>query len=340
MRANRDGLSSACAIMLRLPPERLFALAVTVALASLFLSLSIGSTDIPTAEVLRHLALNDNSINDRIIDQLRLPRSLSAFAVGGLLALAGALMQVLLRNPLGDPYVLGVSGGASSAVLGGMLLAIPSLWLTPLAFVGALASTFIVFALARSESDPGSTRLLLTGIVMAAGWSAIISLTLSLSPAMQLPGMLFWLMGDLSNALRPVPLLSVLALGLAGSLWIAPRLNVALYGMEQAAVLGVDPARLRMQLYFLASLLTATAVAVAGAIGFVGLITPHIVRLLGATDQRRLLPLAALFGGSLLTLADTAARTVIAPMQLPVGVLTAVIGVPVFLVLLHREKRL
>ncbi len=326
--------------MLQLPPERLFALALVVTLCSLFVSLNTGSSDIPTTEVLRYLALDDGSTHDRIIDQLRLPRTLSAFAIGGLLALAGALMQVLLRNPLGDPYVLGVSGGASSAVLGGMLLAVPSLWLTPLAFTGALASTLIVFALARSDSAPDSTRLLLTGIVMAAGWSAIISLTLSLSPAMQLPGMLFWLMGDLSDALQPASLMTVLALGLTVSLWLAPRLNVALYGLEQASVLGVNPTRLRIQLYFLASLLTAAAVAVAGAIGFVGLITPHIVRLLGASDQRRLLPLAVLFGGSLLTLADTAARTLIAPMQLPVGVLTAVIGVPVFLLLLHREKRL
>ena len=326
--------------MHRPPPERLLLFAVFVSLCSLLLSLAIGSTDIPPGEVLRHLLQNDGSIADRIVDQLRLPRALSAFAIGGLLALAGALMQVLLRNPLGDPYVLGISGGASSAVLLGMLLGLPALWLTPLAFGGALTSMLIVFALARSASDPGSTRLLLTGIVMAAGWAALISLVLSLSPPMRLPGMLFWLMGDLSDALNPYPSLALLALGLGAALWLAPRLNLASYGMQQAAVLGVDPARLRVQLYFLASLLTAAAVAVAGAIGFVGLITPHIARLLGATDQRRLLPVASLLGGSLLTLADTAARTVVAPMQLPVGVLTALIGVPVFLLLLHREKRL
>lgn len=326
--------------MPRLLPDRLFGLAVLLTVVSLSISLATGSTDIPLDQVLKYLAIDDGSTSDRIIDQLRLPRTLSAFAIGGILALAGTLMQVLLRNPLGDPYVLGVSGGASSAVLGGMLLGLPSLWLTPLAFVGALASIFIVFTLARAETDPGSNRLLLTGIVMAAGWSAIISLTLSVSPPMQLPGMLFWLMGDLSDALSPHSSLLMLALGLAGSLWMAPRLNVALYGLEQAAVLGVDPTRLRLQLYFLASLLTAGAVAIAGAIGFVGLVTPHLVRLLGATDHRRLLPLAALSGGSLLTLADTAARTVIAPIQLPVGVLTAIIGVPVFLILLHRERRL
>ena len=326
--------------MHRLLPERLLAFTALAAGASLLISLSVGSTPIAAGDILKYLFHDDGSIADRIVDQLRLPRTLSAFAIGGILALAGALMQVLLRNPLGDPYVLGVSGGASSAVLAGMLLGLPVLWLTPLAFAGALLSMLIVFSLARSDSDHSSARLLLTGVVMAAGWSALISLTLGLSPPMQLPGMLFWLMGDLSDALSPYPQLLVLGLGLGAALWLAPQLNLALYGLEQASVLGVEPRRLRMQLYFLASLLTAAAVAVAGAIGFVGLITPHIVRLLGASDQRQLLPASVLLGGALLTLADTLARTLISPMQLPVGVLTAVIGVPVFLALLRREKRL
>ncbi len=326
--------------MPRRRPERLLALALGGALLALLVSLASGSTAIPFERVLHLLFLDDGSTADRIIDQLRLPRSLSAFAVGGILALAGALMQVLLRNPLGDPYVLGVSGGASSAVLGGMLAGLSLPWLGPLAFAGALLSMLVVFGLARSQDDPGATRLLLTGVVMAAGWSALISLALSLSPPMQLPGMLFWLMGDLSDALHPAPLLAVLGLGLGAALWLAPRLNLAAFGMAQASVLGVDPRRLRAQLYFLASLLTAAAVAEAGAIGFVGLVTPHMARLLGATDQRVLLPVSVLLGGALLTLADTAARTLIAPMQLPVGVLTAVLGVPVFLWLLHRERRL
>ena len=326
--------------MRRLRPEHLLAITAAAAAGALLLSLFTGSTEIPPGDVLEHLFSDDGSTADRIVDGLRLPRTLSAFAIGGILSLAGALMQVLLRNPLGDPYVLGVAGGASAAVLAGMLLSLPLPWLTPLAFGGALASMLIVFSLARSEADPGSARLLLTGVVMAAGWSALISLALSISPPMQLPGMLFWLMGDLSDALHPGPQLAILFLGLGAALWLAPRLNLALYGMEQASVLGVEPRRLRAQLYFLASLLTAAAVAVAGAIGFVGLVTPHMVRLLGATDQRQLLPASVLLGGALLTLADTVARTVIAPMQLPVGVLTAVIGVPVFLLLLRGERRL
>jgi iron complex transport system permease protein len=300
-------------------------------------ALLVGSAQIPFGEVLSHLIADDGSVNDRIIDELRLPRALSAFAVGGLLALAGALIQVLLRNPLGDPYVLGVSGGASAAVLLAMLLALPAAWYTPAAVAGALLSTLLVFGLARHGDDWRADRLLLTGIVVAAGWSALISFVLSMSPAAQLPGMLFWLMGDLGDATRPgIPLL-VLGAGLLLALLRARDLNIATQGLLQAAALGVDTGRLRLELYFLGALLTAAAVTAAGAVGFVGLITPHLVRRLGGTDHRTLLPAAVVTGGSLLVLADAAARTLISPMQLPVGVLTALIGVPVFLVLLQRE---
>jgi len=322
--------------MPRRPRTSLLAGGLLLAAVSLLVSLLTGSADVSPADVFRHLLFNDGSIEDRIIDELRLPRSLSAFAVGGVLALAGALMQVLLRNPLGDPYVLGVSGGAAAAVLGGMLLGLPSLWLTPVAFTGAMLSILLVFALGHRAEHGDTNRLLLSGVVLAAGWGALISLILSLSPPMQLPGMLFWLMGDLSDALTPWPTLAVLLVGLAGALWLAPQLNLAVYGLQQAAVLGVNPKHLRIQLYFLASLLSAAAVSIAGAIGFVGLITPHLVRLLGGADHRILLPVSVLLGGSLLTLADTAARTLISPMQLPVGVLTALIGVPVFLWLLVK----
>lgn len=323
------------------PIRRSLLLPLNLLLAGLSLSLAlmVGSVDIPPGEVWSHVLGNDGSVHDRIIDQLRLPRALTAFAVGGLLALAGALMQVLLRNPLGDPYVLGISGGAAAAVLTSMLLALPSLWYTPAAAAGALLSTLLVFGLARSADDWRSDRLLLTGIVVAAGWSALISFVLSVSPASQLPGMLFWLMGDLADALEPgVPLL-ILACGLALAFVRARDLNIATQGLLQAAALGIDTRRLRLELYFLAALLTAAAVTAAGAVGFVGLVTPHLIRRLGGHDHRILLPAAALLGGSLLVLADSAARTLISPMQLPVGVLTAMIGVPVFLFLLHKQVR-
>lgn len=315
-------------------------LTLIVAILSVLTGLTTGSADIPPGDALLYLFGNDGSIADRIVDQLRGPRVLVAFSVGGLLALAGTLMQVLLRNPLGDPYILGVSGGASFAVLGAMLLGLPLLWHTPLALIGAAASTVLVFGLARHGDDWRSDRLLLTGVVIAAGWSALISFVISIAPAHQLPGMLFWLMGDLSITGFAITPLLVLLVALPLTLARARELNIASGGLLQAAALGIDTRRLRLELYFLGALLTAAAVAVAGAIGFVGLITPHLIRRLGATDHRILLPSAVLLGGSLLVLADSLARIVISPMQLPVGVLTALLGVPLFLFLLQRRQPL
>ncbi len=307
-------------------------------MTALWIAVSLGSTPIPAKEVLGHLFADDGSTHDAIVDQLRVPRALSAFAVGGLLALAGGLMQVLLRNPLGDPYILGISGGASAAVLGTMLLGLPALWHTLGALGGALFSTLLVFGLSRRGGDWRGERLLLTGVVIAAGWSALISFVLSTSPPVRLPGMLFWLMGDLSDADRPLLPLLLLGLGLLATLARARDLNLASQGLLQAAALGVDTGRLRLELYIVGALMTAAAVAVAGAVGFIGLITPHLIRRLGGTDHRVLLPAAALLGGAILVLADTAARTLISPLQLPVGVLTALLGVPAFLLLLYRQQ--
>lgn len=307
------------------------------ALLSLAVALTQGSADIPPSQVWELLWSSPTGNDSIIVRELRLPRALAAFTVGGLLALAGALMQVLLRNPLGDPYVLGVSGGAAVAVLAAMLLGLPALWQAPMAFGGALFSMLLVFALARA-SDWTSNRLLLTGIVVAAGWSALISFVLSLSPPIRLPGMLFWLMGDLSDAPTPTLGLAVLLVGLLLSLAMARDLNLSSHSEDHAHALGVNSQRLRPLLYLLASLLTAVAVTLAGAVGFVGLIAPHMVRLISGSDHRIVLPGSVLLGGSLLTLADTLARTVIAPQQLPVGVLTALIGVPVFLILLGRGR--
>lgn len=309
-----------------------------LAAAALSFSLFTGSADISVQQVFQLLWVDDGSTHHQIIHQLRLPRTLSAFAVGGALALAGALIQVLLRNPLGDPYVLGISGGAATAVLIAMLLGLPFAWHTPAAFGGALASMMLVFLLGHRDNW-NTSRLLLTGIVIAAGWSALISFVLSLSPPVKLPGMLFWLMGDLGDALSPgIPMLGLLA-GLLIAMLIAADLNLAAQGDLKASALGVSVGRLRILIYFLASLLTATAVTVAGAVGFIGLISPHMVRLLAGNDHRVVLPGSVLLGGTLLVLADTAARTLVAPMQLPVGVLTAIIGVPVFLFLLNSQYR-
>jgi iron complex transport system permease protein len=269
--------------------------------------------------------------------ELRLPRAIAALATGGLLALAGVLMQVLLRNPLADPYILGLSGGSAAFVLGGMSLGLAAvLPIELLAFAGALVSMLVVFVLGRGEGPWSTTRLLLTGVVVAAGWGALISLMLALGDDASLKGMLFWLMGDLGySALSPWWLL-VLA-GLTAVLMIRARsLNVLAAGETQAALLGESPKRRHAEIYIAASLMTALAVAIAGTVGFVGLIVPHLVRLAIGADHRRLIPVSALTGGVFLLLADTLARTVIAPRQLPVGVLTALLGVPLFLLLLRR----
>ena len=306
---------------------------------SLWFALSQGSLNIDAAELWRALLVDHaNATAYLVIHELRLPRALSAFAVGGLLALSGALLQVLLRNPLADPYVLGISGGAAVATLLSMLAGLGAGWLRGNAFLGAMLSMLIVFGLSRAGSAWTQNRLLLTGVVVAAGWGAVISLILAVAPAAQVQGMLFWLIGDLSYATQPGVAIIALLAGLAASLWLARPLNLLMRGENVAATLGENPARLRLIIYLLASLLTAMAVTLAGSIGFVGLVIPHILRLAGGSDHRFLLPAAVLLGGGFLTVADTLARSGMAPMQLPVGVLTALLGVPVFLFLLARTR--
>jgi iron complex transport system permease protein len=255
-----------------------------------------------------------------------------------MLAVSGCLMQVLLRNPLADPYILGVSGGAALFALLGLSLGLAMAWTPLLALAGALVAVLIVFGLARGDGPWSGTRLLLTGVVTAAGWGALISLVLATGPDNSLRGMLFWLMGDLSYARLPAWTLAVLALCLLLVLANARRLNVLSMGETTARLLGESTQHLLWGIYFLSSLLTATAVSVAGSIGFVGLIVPHLMRLLVGSDHRILIPSAALFGGAFLVLSDTLARTVMAPRQLPVGVITALLGVPLFLALLNRAR--
>jgi iron complex transport system permease protein len=324
------------------------AMLVVAALASLLLSLAAGSVVLSPGEVWAALFGQGDEKGDtlaaEVVRGLRLPRTLAVFACGALLALAGALMQVLLRNPLADPYVLGISGGAAVGALAAMLLGAGAtlgtgLGLEAAAFAGALAAMWLVFGLAHGDGSWTQTRLLLTGVIVAAGCGAAVALMLSLAPEQQLRGMLFWLMGDAAQAGDPLPTLLILVLGLALALFFARELNLLTRGPLLAATLGANVGRLRLILYFLASLLTAAAVTSVGSVGFVGLVVPHLARLALGNDQRLLLPAATLAGGALLTLADTLARSVIAPQQLPVGVLTALIGVPVFLFLLARSPR-
>ena len=310
-----------------------------LALVSLALALMVGSIPIPISEVFSALFSCPDSISAEVVRSLRLPRAISGFACGGLLALAGALLQVLLRNPLADPYVLGISGGAGVGAILALLLGFGIAGINSAAFLGALGAMLVVFGLAHGDGSWTQTRLLLTGVIVAAGCGAAVALMLSIAPDQKLRGMLFWLMGDLSQANDPELVLGVLAAVLLVSLPFARELNLLARGADMAQTLGVQVSRLRLGVYLVASLATAAAVTQAGSIGFIGLIVPHLVRLAVGNDQRLLLPASVLAGGSLLVVADTLARSVLAPQQLPVGVLTALIGVPVFLFLLTRDPQ-
>ncbi|MFO7592708.1 MAG: iron ABC transporter permease [Pseudomonadota bacterium] len=320
-------------------PLTLLLLLAILSLLGLAAALSLGSIAISPGELWGTLTGEQYGVSSEVVLELRLPRALAALAVGGMLALAGTQMQVLLGNPLADPYILGTSGGAAVAALIAMLLGAAGLVINLAALGGALGSMLLVFGLAHGSGVWSSPRLLLTGVVVAAGWSAIISFFLSIAPQHNLPGMLFWLMGDLSHVSSPETGLFILSIALLLSLPMARSLNLLARGEQQAAVLGVDVAPLRLKLYLSASLLTATAVSIGGSIGFVGLVIPHLMRLLIGSDHRWLLPASVLGGGALLLLADTLARTLFAPQQLPVGVLTALVGVPLFLFLLQRSQK-
>ena len=309
-----------------------------ISLAALIFALAIGSVNIAPSELWKVIQGEGSALHRTLLLDLRLPRTLAAFATGGLLAVAGALMQVLLRNPLADPYVLGLSGGAAVGALLAMLAGMGALLISGFAFAGAMLAMVLVFGLAHGTGSWTASRLLLTGVVVAAGWGAVITLMLAITPSYKLPGMLYWLMGDVSYARTPWPALVVLVLAILVILPLARNMNVLARGPMQAAALGVSVRPLEWTIYVLASLLTATAVTTAGSIGFVGLIVPHMLRLVLGNDQRIILPASALAGGTLLVLADTLARTVIAPEQLPVGVITALLGVPTFLYLLHRSR--
>lgn len=315
----------------------LMLLALTV--LGFLISLSSGSAGLGIGEVLRQLLQPDAGLQNQILFDLRIPRSVAAFVTGALLAMSGVIMQVLLRNPLADPYILGISGGAAVAALAAILLGLGAYWISQAAFIGALLSVLIVFGLARSSHRWSATRLILTGVVVSAGWGAIINILLTTSSNNSVYSMLFWLMGDLSQSRVGGFGIAVLASGFLLMMYYGRALNVLSRGDLQAAALGVPVRRLKLILYFTASLLTACAVTIAGSIGFVGLVTPHMLRMIGARDHRILLPASILLGGSFLMIADSAARTIVAPQQLPVGVVTALIGVPVFLLILRHSNR-
>ncbi|MFF4814257.1 FecCD family ABC transporter permease [Kitasatospora sp. NPDC001309] len=332
------------------------ALAAALVLA-LTAAVSLGSVDIPPGEVWSVVAHHltgrapEPGTRDLIVWQLRVPRALLAAVVGAGLGLVGTAVQALVRNPLADPYLLGISSGASlgavaTLVLGtafGLELSLGSglgLTVSLAAFAGALAAFSLVWLMARRGGGFSPLRLVLAGIGIAQFLGGITSyLVLQTSDEQQTRGVLFWLMGSLGGAVwsqLAVPVAAV-ALGLALLQARARGLNAMLMGDETAAGLGVDVTRLRREVFVVTSVLTGVLVAVSGAIGFVGLMVPHVCRLLVGGDHRRLLPLSALIGAVLLVVVDTVARTALDGQELPIGVVTAVLGAPTLLYLLDQR---
>lgn len=319
-----------------------------LALLSVVIACVVGSVALPLQDVwsaMRELTQGTTSTMAATLVDLRLSRALSAFVTGATLALAGVMMQALLRNPLAEPYVLGVSGGAAVGALGAMLLFSMTWSIDVAAFAGAMAVSLMLYLLAQRDlrgsvnSDGGAPLLLLTGVILASGCSALVALMLSIAPDNRLRGMVFWMIGDLSGTqFRWLPWI-VLIGALIFSTRAARAINVIALHAEAAVTLGINVAKFRIGLFICAALLTASAVSNAGSIGFVGLIVPHACRFVLGPDHRLLLPAAALVGGAFLVLADTLARSVVAPQQLPVGVITAIIGVPVFLLQLHQLRK-
>lgn len=317
-------------------------------IATLLFAGMTGSIRVPLHEIpdaLRQLANGQPDSLSASLLELRANRALVAFATGGALALAGLMMQALLRNPLADPYVLGVSSGASVGALLALLLSASVLVVDAAALAGAIGVAMLLYLLARRDlrggqaAEGGASMLLLTGVIVSAMCGSIVTLMLAIAPEGRLRSMIFWLIGDLAGApLRLTPWLI-----LAGCLLFAMRnarnMNMVALHAENAVTLGVRVGALRKGLFFVSALLTASAVTSAGSIGFVGLIVPHACRFAFGPDHRVLIPAVALAGGAFLVLCDTLARTIVAPQQLPVGAITAMIGAPVFLYQLHRLRK-
>lgn len=313
----------------------------TALFIALALSLWAGALRIPFGEVFAILTGGDASATHRaVVLRIRLPRALLAALVGAGLGAAGGAFQAVLRNPLADPYILGVSGGAALGAVAALSLGIGAAYGVPVAaFLGAVGALAAVYVVARAHRSAPHT-LLLSGVMVGSFSSALLLFLLWMAPADPVKSAIFWLAGDLSVA-DPAWLPWAAAwLGLAFlALWLqAPALDLFTQGEEPAADLGLDVGRSRRWVFAAAGALTAGAVASAGLVGFVGLVVPHAVRLLWGPGHRRLLPAAALLGAAFLVGADALARTVLAPAEVPVGVLTALVGAPFFLYLLRRKE--
>lgn len=322
----------------------LFVALAALAAFSLIAAATIGPVSIPLRESLHLLFHSDSSskLHGQIIHQIRLPRVLLGFLVGLSLALSGGAMQGLFRNPLASPYILGIAGGASAGAAAAIALGLRGPLALPLgAFLGGSLAVILVYRLAQTKAGRSSGfGLILAGVALGAAFAAITSFLLFITAGdRRLSEILFWTMGGLGRANWRYlwALLPVVALGTLFLQIVARDLNALSLGEEGAQHLGIEPERLKKILLGVTTILTSTAVAFAGTIGFVGLITPHVMRLLLGPDHRSLLPATAISGGIFLVWADAAARTVMRPAELPVGIITALIGAPFFLYLLRTR---
>ena len=313
------------------------AILVLLATAVLLAALLIGSSGIGLDRALAALAGGGDEATRSVLFAVRLPRVLAGFGVGSLLALSGVLLQALFRNSLADPYVLGVSGGAAVGALLAMMAGAAAVMVQSAAVAGALGAVGLVYLLARGGGTP---RLLLTGVVLASACGALVSVLLALADSSRVRGMVFWLAGDLEWAVNPWLSAGAAVLAVAVAIMVARPLNVLAAGELRARSVGLALEAWRTALFVACATLTALAVVSAGTVGFVGLVTPHAVRLIFRTSDHRIVaPAAALAGGTLLAGADLVARTIASPRQLPVGAIMALVGAPLFVTLLRGRGR-
>jgi len=309
----------------------------TALVVSVVIGISVGATSLSL-----HAILQGDATARTILFDIRLPRVLTAALVGAILAVAGLTFQTLLRNPLADPFILGVSGGAAAGAAVATAFGFArTVGVVPVvAFIGALVATAAVFALARRGTHTDPTRLLLSGLVLNAFFSAVILIAFALSRESDLTAALRWMMGTLFAAAWSdvVLLATLLVVGAAALATIGNDLRMLVFGEDDAKARGVDVERVKLVGFAIASIITGAAVAVSGIIGFVGLLVPHLIRLVWRRDFRVLLPLCALGGATLLVLADVASRVIVTSIELPIGAFTALLGVPFFLSLLRRSR--
>jgi iron complex transport system permease protein len=313
-----------------------------LALVAILAVVLVVSASLGAAHVSWHDAFSGDATARAILIRIRLARVVTGALIGATLAIAGVTFQTLLRNPLADPFILGVSGGAACAAAVTTALGLARIpGLVPfVAFAGACGATAAVFLVARRRGRTDTTRLLLSGLILNALFSAIILFAFALAPASDMSAALRWMMGSLTGASWTDALILsvVFAIAAATLAFFANDLRMLAFGEDDARARGVNVERVKLIGFGAASIVTGAAVAASGIIGFVGLLVPHLVRLVWRRDFRFLLPLCALAGAALLTASDTVARVAIAPVELPAGAITALLGVPFFLSLLRSER--